>query len=173
MLMTKSDQLPGNFIMLFTDGSVDVKTGIGYGAYLVVTNADVPPEDVKKQVQLRRFENTSSTRLELETLLWALSHISAREVTIEIYTDSQNIIRLPDRRKRLEQGDYHSKNNRLIKNQDLYREFFRITDLLNYKLIKATGHQPSHHKDAVHRLFALVDKASRKALRKNSTDGMF
>lgn len=162
-----------NALMLFTDGSVDVKTGTGYGAYLLVTNMDIPPEEIKKQVQIRRFENTSSTRLELETLLWALNEIPFHDTNVEIYTDSQNIIGLPARRKRFEQADYHSKNNRLIKNHDLYRAFFSITDLLNIKIIKAKGHQPTHRKDNIHQLFTFVDRASRNALRKNNQDCMF
>jgi len=35
-----------------------------------------------------------------------------------------------------------------------------------YELIKIKGHQPSKEKDNLARLFSLVDKASRKALRK-------
>ncbi len=154
--------------MLFTDGSVDVKTGIGYGAYLMVSNMDIPREEIKKQVQVKRFEDTSSTRLELETLLWALTHVPSKVKHIEIYTDSQNIMGLPARRKRLEQTDYHSRNSRLIKNHDLYKEFFRMTDLFNHKLIKAKGHQPTSRKDNIHQLFTIVDKASRKALRKDN-----
>ena len=154
-------------IVLFTDGSVDVQTGIGYGAYLMVTDMDILPDELKKQVQVRRFENTSSTRLELETLLWAISNVPPGMKTIRIYTDSQNITGLPGRRKRFENSDYRSKNNRLISNHDLYREFFKLTAMFDFELVKAKGHQPTSAKDAVHRLFALVDKASRKALRKN------
>jgi ribonuclease HI len=154
-----------NTFILFTDGSVDVKSGIGYGAYLAVAGNDIFRDDLKNEVRIRRFENTSSVRLELETLLWALSEISGAECRIEIYTDSQNIIRLPGRRKKLEENNYFSKKNRNIGNHDLYREFFRITGLLNYELIKAKGHQPTRQKDQIHRLFTLVDKASRNALR--------
>jgi ribonuclease HI len=154
-----------NTLLLFTDGSVDVKSGIGYGAFLVVTENNILRDDLKNAVRIRRFENTSSVRLELETLLWALSEISGTEFRIEIYTDSQNIIRLPGRRKKLEENNYYSKKSRIIGNHDLYREFFRVTDLLNYELKKAKGHQPTRQKDQIHRLFALVDKASRNALR--------
>lgn len=170
MSLKTSSQPEKNVLMLFTDGSVDVKTGVGYGAYLLVSNTDVPPEELKERVRIRRFENTSSTRLELETLLWALTDVPVRDSALEVYTDSQNISGLPARRKRLEQSGYLSKNNRLIKNHDLYSAFFKMTDLLGFKIIKAMGHQPSNRKDEVHRLFAIVDKASRKALRKNKPD---
>ncbi len=154
-----------NEIFLFTDGSVDIATNIGYGAYVMVTNFELPVETLKKQVKTKRFENTSSTRLELETLLWALNDISATGKKITIYTDSQNIAGLTARRLRLEQNNYHSKNNRLMNNHDLYREFFSTTDSLDCEFIKVRGHQPTIQKDKIHRLFTLVDKASRKALR--------
>lgn len=168
MPVSYSNKLSKDTLRLFTDGSVDVKTGIGYGACLIVTDQEVPSDEMKKQVKIRRFENTSSTRLELETLLWALSSVPPENTRIKIYTDSQNIIGLPGRRKRFEQNDYHSKNGRLISNHDLYMEFFRVIDLFDIELIKAKGHQPTFRKDEIHRLFAFVDKASRKALRNNN-----
>lgn len=152
-------------IQLFTDGSVDVSSGIGYGAYLVVEN-DYSLEEIKNQIHVRRFENTSSTRLELENLLWALQRIKSVNSKIEIYTDSQNIISLPGRRDRFEVNAYRSKNNRLLANHDLYKEFFRITETIKYELIKVEGHQPSERKNDIARLFTLVDRASRIALRR-------
>jgi ribonuclease HI len=153
-------------LLLFTDGSVDVKTGIGYGAFLTVADKEIFRIDLEDKVKIRRFENTSSTRLELQTLICALSEIYPAESRIEIYTDSQNITGLPGRRKMLEENNYHSKNNRLVGNHDLYREFFNITSELDFELKKTKGHQPTRQKDEIHRLFTLVDKASRNALRK-------
>jgi ribonuclease HI len=155
-----------NTMMLFTDGSADIKSGIGFGAFLAVPYNTIPSEELKKQVRVRRFENTSSTRLELETLLWALSSISAKCSKVEIYTDSQNIIGLVSRRNRLEQNNYLSNNRRLVSNHDLYIEFFKITDQLNYEMVKAKGHQPTGKKNTLQQLFTFVDKASRNALRK-------
>src|SRR5690554_4465648 len=106
-------------IHLYTDGSADVNSGIGYGACLITRNTDLPPEVLKTQVLVKRFENTSSTRLELETLLWALSIIPRETNKIEIYTDSQNIMGLQGRRSRFEARDYRSNNNRLLVNHDL------------------------------------------------------
>ena len=82
-------------VMLFTDGSVNARTKIGYGAYLAVFGATLSAEELKAQVQVKRFEQTSSTRLELQTLLWALNDLPATGCKVMIYTDSQNIIGLP------------------------------------------------------------------------------
>ncbi len=158
-------------VLLFTDGSVDVSSNTGYGAYLLVKDSEVSIQTLKERVKTKRFENTSSTRLELETLLWALDEMAPaieNKMKIVIYTDSQNIAGLPGRREKLEKNDFYSKNNRLMNNHDLYREFFKVTDKWNCEFIKVTGHQPSFKKDFVHQLFTLVDKASRKALRKET-----
>lgn len=153
-------------IKLFTDGSVDVKSGIGYGAFIALSEAGNIPDGFSSEVKVKRFENTSSTRLELETLLWALKELGELKCKIVLYTDSRNITGLHERRLRLEQKDYFSKNNRLIRNHDLYREFFKVFDLLNFELVKVKGHQPTRQKGEIHRLFTLVDRASRNALRK-------
>jgi ribonuclease HI len=155
-----------NKILLFVDGSVDVQSKTGFGACLVVSDPSPSPETLKKKVKVKRFEQTSSTKLELQTLLWALNEIILDANRIVIYTDSQNIISLNRRRERLEKNNYFSKNNRQINNSDLYIEFFRMIDMCDCEFIKVQGHQPTRHKDEIHRLFTLVDRASRNALRK-------
>ncbi len=152
-------------IKLFTDGSVNTRSNEGYGAYLVVDEEIVFDELLQTKIQLIKFENTSSTKLELQVLLWALKEVKAVAYDIEVYTDSQNIIRLPERRDRFEKNDYHSKNGKRLKNFKLYQEFFRITDTMNCRFVKVHGHQKSHQKDEIHKLFTLVDRASRKAVR--------
>lgn len=150
---------------LFTDASFDVKSRTGYGAYLLVDDPEALHLPANDQVQTRRFENTSPARLELETLLWALKDVSNRYNKVDVYTDSQTITGLAGRREHLEQNGYRSKNNRLLSNYDLYIDFYRVTDEMECRIMKAKGHQPAAQKDAVHKLFALVDKASRKGLR--------
>jgi ribonuclease HI len=159
-----------NKILLFIDGSVDVQSKTGFGACLAVSDLSPSPETLKKQVKVKRFEQTSSTKLELETFLWAVSELSHRGKEVIIYTDSQNITKLPQRRERLEKNDYHSKNNRVMKNHDLYREFFQVVDNLNCTVVKVIGHQPSRQKDKIHQLFTLVDRASRNALRRDESN---
>ena len=117
---------------------------------------------------MKRFEYTSSTKLELQTLLWALSDIQALTCKVIVYTDSQNIMGLQARRDRFEQNDYRSKKNRRLNNYKLYQEFFRITDQLDCKFVKVSGHLVSNQKDDIDRLFTLVDRASRNAQRRDT-----
>ena len=151
--------------MLLTDGSVNTQSNIGYGAYLAVSERGLSLDFLRTRVKVRRFEHTTSTKLELQTLLWALSDIQALGSKVVVYTDSQNIMGLQGRRDRFEQNDYRSKKNKRLNNYELYQEFYRMIDQLDCKLIKVRGHQVSNQKDDIDRLFTLVDRASRNALR--------
>ena len=55
-------------LILFTDGSVNPQTNIGYGAYLTVPEEGLSLDSLKLSVKVKRFERTSSTKLELQTL---------------------------------------------------------------------------------------------------------
>ena len=154
-----------NELILFIDGSVDVRSKIGYGAYLVVAESGLSPEVAKTHVKVKRFAPTSSTTLELQTLLWALGDLQAIGKKIIVHTDSQNIIGLPGRRGRFEQNDYRSKNNKRLNNTELYQAFFQITDALECEFVQIRGHLRAQEKDNLDKLFTLVDRASRQALR--------
>ena len=152
-------------LMLFTDGSVNTKSNIGYGAYLSVSESGLLLDELKMRVKVRRFEHTSSTKLELQTLLWALTDIQEFGKKVIVYTDSQNIMGLTGRRERFEQNDYRSKKKKRLNNYELYQEFYRMTDQLDCEFVKVRGHKASNQKDNIDRIFTLVDRASRNALR--------
>ena len=152
---------------LFTDGSVNPQLKVGYGAYLVVTEENISPELLPSHVKTMRFEQTSSTKLELQTLLWALSDLALLDCRVTVYTDSQNIIGLHGRRERFETNNYMTRKNRPIANHELYREFYSVTDRLTCEFVKVKGHKLSHQKNLIDELFTLVDRASRNALRED------
>ena len=62
-------------LMLLTDGSVNTQSNIGYGAYLAVSEHGLSLDFLRTRVKVKRFEHTTSTKLELQTLLWALNDI--------------------------------------------------------------------------------------------------
>ncbi|RYY73055.1 MAG: ribonuclease H [Gammaproteobacteria bacterium] len=158
-----------NNLILFTDGSVDTKTHIGFGAYLAIENLETPGFDLIANVKTKQFENTSSTLLEMQTLVWAIDDgiPSPEDKTIKltIYTDSQNILGLLTRRKKLEQKKYYTSNGKRLKNADIYGHFYNIMDRYDCHIIKVDGHKPRHEKNDIDKIFTLVDKASRLALR--------
>ncbi|MFQ3218905.1 MAG: ribonuclease HI [Paraglaciecola sp.] len=157
-------------LQIFTDGSVNTQLKVGYGAYLVVSDPNASIDTLKGTVKIKRFEQTSSTKLELQTLLWSLGETIALadegEITLTIYTDSQNIMGLPGRHSRLEKNNYLSSKNKRLNNYQLYQEFYRLTSIINCRFVKVVGHQVSNNKDEIHKRFGLVDQACRRALRK-------
>ena len=155
-------------LILFADGSVNTQSNIGYGAYLAVSERGFSLDSMRTRVKVRRFEHTTSTKLELQTLLWSLSDIQALGSKVIVYTDSQNIMGLQGRRDRLEQNDYRSKKNKRLNNYKLYQKFYRMIDELDCEFVKVRGHQVSNQKDDIDRLFTLVDRASRNALRRDN-----
>ncbi|MBI9069856.1 MAG: hypothetical protein JEZ09_21365 [Salinivirgaceae bacterium] len=150
---------------LFIDASVNSKTKEGFGAYLFITDLVFRKKKLNNDININQFENTTSTKLEIQNLIGALKHVPTTAQKINIYTDSQNIITLPQRREKLELNNYYSKNNKLLSNHDLYKEFFILSDLFKIELIKVKGHKPKSKKNTIDEIFTLVDKASRKSSR--------
>ena len=152
--------------LLFTDGSVNTKRKIGYGSFLLLNKTDLASSEL--DIRTKRFQNTTSTKLELETLLWALVTIDIRNVKLSVFTDSNLIMGLNDRRANLEKNNFYSATNKRLNNHLLYRDFYMMFDQMDFKLFKVKGHSKSSEKDRYDKLFSIVDKASRKALRNES-----
>jgi len=151
---------------LFTDCSVSPRTGRGIGGYLCMESTSDPSESLAESIELKTFKKVSSTELELRTLLWALKTVEKTGETLFIYTDSQNIAGLPHRRKRLEEDDYRNSSGEVLQHKKIYKEFYRMMDKFNFEVIKVKGHSPSDQKDEIEDLFSLLDRSTRKELRR-------
>lgn len=144
----------------FCDGSVNPQIKVGFGAYFILD------ENIQNQnIKTKKFENTSSTKLELEVLLWALEAKNIEEKKVQVYTDCQNIFSLLNRREKLERNNFKTSTNKIVKNELLYKEFYSFIDKYEIEFIKVKGHKKSSLKDEIDKAFNLVDKASRSALR--------
>ncbi|MCH6255790.1 hypothetical protein MLD52_04480 [Puniceicoccaceae bacterium K14] len=150
---------------LLTDCSVSPKTGYGIGGYIFLQDFDTPLEHLNNSIQLKKFSNVTSTELELKTLLWALAELKGSAINCIIYTDSQNITRLPGRRARLEENGFKNSSGRDLKLRDAYLSFFKQMDGLKFEVNKVKGHSPNHHKNQLEKVFSLIDKKTRKSLR--------
>jgi ribonuclease HI len=166
-----------NSFALFTDVSLNPQRKLGIGGYLLVPLSFLETEphaiessDVSARLETRRFTETSSTTLEVQTVLWALEH-SREEFTgpaggdLRIYTDSQCVAGLTGRRTGLERTDYVAKRSgRPLNNAALYRAFYAAYDHLGFQVIKVSGHAPACSHDTIHRIFSYVDQEVRRAL---------
>jgi ribonuclease HI len=151
--------------LLFIDGSVNNHLKIGFGAALLLSEFEFSEINLKDKVVIQKFVGTSSTKLELQTFIWAIEELLGSAQKVVIYTDSQNMIDLPSRRKTLEENDFQSKKGKLLNHHELYRAFFKITDKMNCEFVKVKGHQPSKNKENYEQVFTMVDRAARKASR--------
>jgi predicted GIY-YIG superfamily endonuclease len=159
---------------LFTDVSVSPSLKIGIGAYVMVpasfpesSSQTIGRSGITGRIRVRRFEGTSSTRLELQTVLWALEeNRQGPHGSLTIYSDSQCVSGLLKRKPRLLAGGFLSKKtNRQLGNASLYRTFYEFHDELGFQVVKVDGHSASLVHDTAHRIFSFVDKEARKALK--------
>jgi len=174
----QSDGGPTASHALFTDVSLDTGHKCGVGVYLFIPVSffrekthSINKEDITEKLIIRRFENTSSTRLEVQTVLWALDEIEKTVpkhslMTLQVYTDSQCVAGLQGRRSRLNCCNFLSKKTgQPLKNADLYRTFYELNDKMRFSVTKVSGHTPASSRNTIHHIFACVDQEARKALK--------
>ena len=152
-------------LTLFTDGSVHPSTGIGFAAYFACGTDERSDLPAIEDIVIKRFEATTAARLELSALLWALAEVGDGAINATVYTDSQTIVGLLDRRSRLEQSDFKSKSGRLLNHHDLYRSFYAARDRWQFTVVKLEGHMRANDASHLQQIFARVDQAARRALR--------
>ncbi len=161
-----------NKIALFTDASVDPGLKLGVGAYIALpASLRIEKSEVAARLNVRRFEDTSSTKLEIQTVLWALEEYQSGSSIpgcgkLLLYTDSRCVSGLLKRRPGLlARGFLSRKTNRPLRNAPLYRAFYEFHDELGFEVIKVDGHSRSGSCDSAHLIFSFVDKEVRKSLR--------
>lgn len=156
-------------MLFFTDSSFDPGSKSGVAGFMMVEETGLeaavlaPPE-----IALTTFQNTSCTRLEIESVLIVLQKIEALKLSgrSEVYTDCKTIIELPGRRLKLEAGDYVGKaSGKILNNADLYRVFFHLQDHLRPNFVWVKGHKAPDLRNSRDHLFAAVDRATRRTMR--------
>jgi ribonuclease HI len=173
----KENNMHDRSFAIFTDVSLDPQRKIGVGGYLLVPALflerevrDIKQGEVSVLLKTRRFAETSSTKLELQTVLWAVENsleelASSAPDNLRIYTDSQCVAGLLSRRAGLTKMDFLSgRSGRPLTNAHLYRAFYEAFDQLGFQLVKVSGHSRACSHDTVQRIFSYVDREVRKAL---------
>ncbi|GHC11582.1 ribonuclease HI [Cerasicoccus arenae] len=150
---------------LFTDCSVSVQKNIGVGGYLFIEDPEGSLENLENYICLNVFEGVTSTEAELRTLIWALNDLEEPTENISVYTDSQNIVSLLERRGRLEGNDFRNSSGEELKHGKSYKEFYKLLDDLNFNVTKVRGHTPVNERNKIEITFSLLDRKTRKELR--------
>jgi ribonuclease HI len=163
---------------LFTDVSVHPQSrrGVGVCLFLPAHFLDTPCDGIDRTLLTgsclcQRFNDTSSTLLELETVLWGLSLYRSRcpavlPGALRLYTDSQCVAGLSGRRESLEGKNFSSLRTGLpLAQAQLYREFFTLRDELGFEVVKLVGHSRAALHDNLQRIFSVVDRSARSELK--------
>jgi ribonuclease HI len=147
-----------NVIYIYPDGSCNSKYKIGGWAVIIFFQKN---KIILKGEQL----DTTHNRMELLGALKALEYIKANSFKfdyIKIYSDSQYLVSLFERKEKLYNSNFLTKKGVSIQNYDLVKEILIYIDLMNIEFIKVKAHQKKSDKTNFNRE---VDKLSRKIVR--------
>jgi ribonuclease HI len=147
-------------VEVYTDGSCNQRYQLGTWAAIVLSG--------QSKIILDGIEtDTTHQRMELTAVIKALEYIfSATHLTapIIIYTDSQYIVKLPEREAKLKQSGYITKKNHVLPNTDLIQKIFQYRESFSVNFIKVKAHEKSN---GIENLNREADKHCRKILRKH------
>jgi ribonuclease HI len=153
-------QIPTEFsITVFTDGSChnQLKTG-GWASIIFVG---------KEKITLKGHEaETTHHRMELVAVLEAMRFLQKNNhlgQPVTIYSDSQYVVDLLQRRERLTTSGFRTKKLRPIRNADLVQLVLQYIDAPGITLVKLKSHlRSSTHESLINRE---VDMLSREMMR--------
>jgi ribonuclease HI len=118
----------------------------------------------KKILQEHAFDTTHQ-RMELAAVIAALEYMLLNNLAarpILLYTDSQYVSGLHQRKEKLITTAFITKKNNILPNSDLIKKLFTISDKLCLTIVKVKAHQ----KDSRHEMLnGEVDKLCRKTVR--------
>ncbi len=145
-------------IEIYTDGSCHTQLKIGaWAAILLFTGQEI----VLKGIQ----ENTTHNQMEILAVIKCLEYLKNENLNfdlIEVYSDSQYVIGLLDRKEKLLENNFMTSKGKKRVNEDLILVFFESINSLNIEFIKVKAHLKESNELNFNRK---VDKIVRKLLR--------
>lgn len=145
-------------VTVYTDGSCNPVAGIGGWAAMLFV------EDEKILLSGSQ-SGTTHQCMELTAAIKAIEHLQKLELQqadITIFTDSQYLVNLPQRRNKLIFSGMTTKSKPPIRNAALIRQIFEHLDAISIRFIKVKAHEKSGENANYNRE---VDKISRKIVR--------
>ena len=124
-------------IKIFTDGSCHTQLKTGAWVALIFIEG-------KKIVLQNVVENTTHNRMELSAVISAVLYITENNIEysgIEIYSDSQYVVDLVDRKEKLKNKLFITKKGTPIQNADLVQNLITLMEEFVLIFIKVKAHQ--------------------------------
>ena len=144
-------------IQIYTDGSCHTQFLIGAWGAIVLVN--------DKKIVLSAVENdTTHNRMELLGVIKAVEYLEENNLEkngIEVYSDSQYVVNLLQRKERLKQNNFITKKGTPIQNADLVQALIKQIETHKINFTKVKAHQKDG--DALNRE---VDVLVRQLVRK-------
>ena len=148
-------------IECFTDGSYNHQTGFGAWAAIIFIKG--------QRFEINGTERESThNRMEILAVIKAIDFIENKINTLDninIYSDSQYVINLPNRLGKFKSLNFHTKKGTEIQNIDLVKQLLQLYSKGNVTLIKVKAHQKKGEDVNYNRE---VDKLVRKLVREAS-----
>ena len=150
--------MPEEIAELYTDGSCHPKHRAGAWVAIVFIGND-------KKILSETVKDTTNNRMELTAVIKAIEYVKVHHesiTSIKVYTDSQYVTDLPERKKKIAATDFITGKGTTLQNTDLVKTFFESLLVLPVEFIKIKAHQKktdviNHNREA--------DMLSRKLLR--------
>lgn len=147
-----------NSIEIYTDGSCHTEQKTGAWAAIILFQ--------ERHTVLKGIEtNTTHNRMEMQAVINALEYLKANMPnfsSIKIFSDSQYVVGIPDRKVKLIQQNFLTKKGNSIQNSDLIRKLIEYLEAFPVELIKVKAHQKANSDKNYNRE---VDKLVRQLLR--------
>jgi len=149
-----------NTIDIYTDGSCNPQKVTGGWAAVIL---EKDKEIILKGTEISKSHNA----MELLAVIKALEYIAEHNLNhgeITVYSDSQYVVNIIDRKQKLIEKDFKTKKGADRKNSDLVKKLIHYIEILHPRFIKVKAHQKKNAKGNYNRN---VDKLSRKIVRDN------
>jgi len=149
-------------IEIYTDGSCHTNYCIGAWAAIILVGG-------KKIVIKGEAQNTTHNRMELLAVIKAVDFAveNYKDASLIIYTDSQYVFRIPERKEKLKKNLFITKKGTPIQNADLVQELICQIEAQAIEFRKIKAHQKLVAADPdVHAAYnSEVDKLVRQMVR--------
>src|SRR5688572_25041788 len=121
---------------MYTDGSCHTQLLTGAWAALILFGE-------QRIVVKGTEEKTTHNRMEIKAVLEGLRYLDSRKIiaeSIEVYSDSQYVVELPRRQKKISEKNYCTNAGKIMQNADLVQMFYEGIGGKNVKFIKVKAH---------------------------------
>lgn len=125
-----------NRIEIYTDGSCNSKHRIGGWAAIILHSSE-------KVILEGHDRDTTHQRMELIAVIKALEYVAINQIPdpISLYTDSQYVKDLANRKEKLQTNNFITKKKTDLPNTDLIKTIFTYSEQLNITFIKVKAHE--------------------------------